>query len=70
MADKLKPCPFCGGEARLKKCSWISKEWGQQIYIQCHKCGCRTINFRQYPFESKEDFYQNAIDTWNSRKET
>ena len=66
--DDLKPCPFCGGEAKLKKGHKTSPEWGTQIYIQCHKCGCRTILFRQYPFESKADYYKHAIDTWNSRK--
>lgn len=27
---ELLPCPFCGGEAELSYCGWVS----------CHNCGC------------------------------
>ena len=34
--DQLKPCPFCGGKARLV----ISHEFGH--YIGCLRCKCST----------------------------
>ena len=35
---KLKPCPFCGGEAKMK----ITKYGGS--YVMCNKCYCRTTD--------------------------
>ena len=32
---KLKPCPFCGGEAR-------EDEDGQSQWIECRDCGARA----------------------------
>lgn len=35
MENKLKPCPFCGGEAELKKA-------GGNVWVECKKCLCGT----------------------------
>jgi len=51
---KLKPCPFCGGEA---KSSYTSN--GVDINIRC-KCG---ISSRSYSYADK----QKAIKAWNTR---
>ena len=70
---ELKPCPFCGGEAKLTKLS-VSYNAGYPIYngialvVKCGNCGCfspykrGTIhgNFRQ----NEED---KAIEAWNRR---
>ena len=61
---KLKPCPFCGGEAGMREerrylggtSNGISR-----TYIQCNLCACRTMS---YDWEDKK----NAIKTWNTRK--
>lgn len=54
MNDKLKPCPFCGGEARGLFCTangaYTSVYYNIKIrglnanhsLIACGKCGCRT----------------------------
>lgn len=52
MSDKLKPCPFCGGEAIVDGCDdtlWI---------VICKDCNA-SINYN----ETKQD----AIIAWNSR---
>jgi Lar family restriction alleviation protein len=51
--DKLKPCPFCGGEACV-----YSDGWGVWFGVSC-KCGHHTDEFRTE---------QEAIEAWNKRK--
>lgn len=53
MTVKLKPCPFCGGEADYRT-------MGNCVYIVCTKCGCNTQTFHY-----KER--QEAIKAWNNR---
>lgn len=55
MNDKLKPCPFCGGKAKL----FEDKDY--QIYsVTCTECDAGT---NAYGIE------QDAIDAWNGRIE-
>lgn len=49
---KLKPCPFCGGEAK------IYKDYNGFYLVQC-KCGCGTL----HKSEKK-----NVINDWNTRR--
>lgn len=75
---ELKPCPFCGGEARLKQIVSSNGE-GRFIEVwrvQCHDC---DATFNRYGFESI--FYRNdegefifekdgraeAVEVWNKR---
>lgn len=51
----IKPCPFCGYEARVIE----QEESGyKNFYVLCNHCGCRTMNFAS-EFE--------AINIWNVR---
>lgn len=52
---KLKPCPFCGGEAEL----WDNKLTHRLYGVICKKCDCMTPCF-----ESEVE----AIEAWNRRK--
>lgn len=57
MADlKLKPCPFCGGEAKIAKF-----DWGYSIkeYWTYCKCGCEL--------KAKARTIPQAIKEWNRR---
>ncbi len=50
--SKLKPCPFCGGEARLQS-------FYKDHCVYCRKCNASTMKY--YP--TKEE----AIEAWNRR---
>lgn len=52
MSDKLKPCPFCGGEAEMREGS------STKPYIRCKRCGCRTGSSR---------YRGNLAKAWNDR---
>lgn len=61
----LKPCPFCGGEARLKKHYRLEQTW----YVQCSKCGIKTKNSVQTPYESWKTTMNYPVRLWNRRVE-
>lgn len=54
----LKPCPFCGGEAKLKAWSWPY----DRFRVQCAACRCQASGLRADP--------EDAITAWNTRPAT
>lgn len=57
MPEKLKPCPFCGGEAEAHVEDWNAAFYYWQVV--CLQCEVKTN-----PNQSSE---QAAIDNWNRR---
>lgn len=58
MAEKLKPCPFCGGEAEIKRYTFCRTD---SFYVGCSRCNVtQTANVY---FSEKE-----SIEAWNTRK--
>lgn len=64
MIDKLKPCPFCGGEARVNERYRGGTANRKMYWISCSACGIsqQHDNTSGYRYQSK------AIDRWNTRK--
>lgn len=58
---KLKPCPFCGGEAVLKR-----DRMGKYC-AKCTNCGCMTTF--QFGFGDEAVSKKKATDIWNRRAE-
>lgn len=64
MTDKLKPCPFCGGEAVLRYIKPHTHyivdmpDYGGGAFIECTECTCGIS-------AETED---GAIKAWNTRK--
>ena len=50
--DRLLPCPFCGGEAKVNK-------WEGGFKVLCQKVFCAVLG----PYNTE----QEAIDAWNTR---
>lgn len=50
--EKLKSCPFCGGEARTIPYSF------EDFAVRCKECGCGTGIY---------DTEEEAIEAWNRR---
>ena len=57
----MKPCPFCGGEAKVFKHKKAMASFGTlfSYEVECAYCFCRT---GLYPSEEK------AVNAWNRRK--
>lgn len=75
--EKLLPCPFCGGKAKLKN-NHICKDMSfgiiyNEIYVSCENCNCQTktilVDWHCGETYEKEisQAEQEAIKTWNKR---
>lgn len=56
MAEKLKPCPFCGGEASLCSTGFATKD--NYYLIHCKGCGCKQL---------VSIHREKVIEAWNRR---
>lgn len=56
---KLKPCPFCGGEAHF---TWNS-------YRQTYRCECISEACPMRPYTPQYDRREAAVAAWNKRAE-
>lgn len=56
---KLKPCPFCGGEAEFHK-TIVPNTKTIGMFVQCINCGART----RYVIDLGDEY---TIKNWNRR---
>lgn len=75
--SKLKPCPFCGGEAVLKLVEVDEPFTFTDLYydVFCKKCGCSSglkAHIPKLPQFCKEQTHEaqtKVIEAWNRRAE-
>lgn len=58
---ELKPCPFCGGEAKLFNNKSLSNDF---CWVECTVCKSRTVNVYE---DLKYCTYDQAAELWNAR---
>jgi hypothetical protein len=74
MADELKPCPFCGGEASgtgvvrygrpLPDTEWLDgSPVVKAFFANCTRCGVRNGGFGAQGYQTSAE----AIAAWNRR---
>lgn len=65
MSDKLKPCPFCGGEVAIKQIHDDENKGNNSFwYVFCHNNNCTVQpNTRHWDSTPKN----RAIKAWNTR---
>lgn len=66
--SKLKPCPFCGGEAILCKelepdgyCSY------KVAFVECDVCGAKAGKYIIDGYYGTNETTRDAINAWNRR---
>ena len=57
MTEKLKPCPFCGGEAKLRN-------EGCCIFVKCKNCGAEAGLVH---ISAEYCANEKAAEAWNRR---
>ena len=67
---KLKPCPFCGGEARFQ----VTERGIAVVCTQLHDCGCRTDYYIDFnvvvgwdDWKKRRTAVEKAAVVWNRR---
>lgn len=65
MMFKLKPCPFCGGEAKIHYCAEIENAKIRAILVNKVGVSCNDCHVATLPYETEE----KAIEAWNRRTE-
>ena len=70
--DKLKPCPFCGGEAKtiVDYDTVGSGKFLMSAFVECTVCGIyQRIRFdaSKKQFSDFTDAFDRAISLWNQR---
>lgn len=59
MNDKLKPCPFCGGEA-----VWIFDDFNDAHDVSCKKLNCFAFRWKDDARYITKEYAENE---WNRR---
>lgn len=70
--NELKPCPFCGGEAELKRKQFDASE---AAWIECKSCGAMStvwaIGLNKIPPRARigDGCFSPVRNAWNRRVE-
>lgn len=60
----LKPCPFCGGGAKVEI---YEDAWDSYATVECQECGASAKKW-PYVFEFEEQgATDRAVESWNRR---
>ena len=65
----LKPCPFCGGEAEIKKDNTCMGhgDYGPCKWVKCKECGTSTKKYLCDGYYGCEMTDEELAEKWNTR---
>ena len=66
MNKELKPCPFCGGKAELKKDGAYDQSWNYMSYA-CVECTNCHVTIESHKGDCQDTTEQEAVSKWNRR---
>lgn len=63
--EELKPCPFCGGKAKLHATTTRTYPNHCKHYCYCEKCYATGQSFSDFEDDGSSVF--KAVEAWNRR---
>jgi len=71
MSEKLKPCPFCGGEKIYSREFRGILEDALTVLVRCAGCGAELEGAASHPQEDicRAAAWEDATGKWNTRVE-
>ena len=64
---ELKPCPKCGGKAKLRRgFPNLGNAKVRFAMVQCLECNYKTPTLKPKGHESNESLKKRVIDIWNN----
>ena len=68
--SRLKPCPFCGGQAEVREETRPDPPASYGVYlVKCPRCGARTRDFINDGSYGEKHSISDAAEAWNRRAE-
>jgi len=69
MSEKLKPCPFCGGDAEFKEDIYVQDgDKGSYAKVSCSRClACISDGGQWFDQESHDLMKNSVIEDWQRR---
>ena len=64
---KLKPCPFCGGEAYYRTPTHLKGTAFDVAALECKQCGASPYAVEVYEFDTAENKRKAIAEFWNRR---
>lgn len=64
---ELKPCPFCGGNAKVKCVGKGTNKSELGVKAECKNCGASSIIYYPLPHASFETRKAQVVENWNRR---
>ena len=61
--EELKPCPFCGGEAKISERYREGISNRKMYWVECKKCGITQAHHALAGYNSRT----KAVNAWNMR---
>lgn len=65
--NELKPCPFCGGEAKFRHIGKGTYKNELGVLVRCKSCGASTEIYYPLGWTSYEERKRSVIEKWNRR---
>ena len=73
--EKLKPCPFCGGKAEIKRINYGHNGMGkftETYQAFCRECGIKFIKESEFAMKEGQiliykNGYEDCVKAWNTR---
>lgn len=66
--EKLKPCPFCGGNAAIRQRPYANDAGCVHLAVECKSCDLMFPQANYIRLHHVETVSRELVEIWNTRK--